>query len=202
MLQTMSNQSRDRPPMPNRQSSTSIPQSRHGIRMSDLDMDRTSAAEALGLLAVSITSPNSLAQSEIRVASQGTSSSSGNSVNNSSQGYPLLFPLGPSITPTLQQLTALLPPPHELDILINEFLFDLSFLPLVHAPTFRERYRNFDASSTRNDPFFVALLLAISGWQTHWRMTDPRVGRSESGGDISGGRNYLQAALDTLHLAG
>lgn len=59
----------------------------------------------------------------------------------------------------------------QLDALVQLFLIrDVPYLPILHVPSFRRRYRAFDISSARSDPFFLALLLAIVGWSMHSRL--------------------------------
>lgn len=88
--------------------------------------------------------------------------------------------------------------PLKLDLAVFTFLIeDMSEFPIVHRPSFRRRYSNFSAINSHNDPFFVALLLAIVGWTTHMKV-------EQATPSIKGGKahTYFAASLEILNLAG
>ncbi|KAL8276401.1 hypothetical protein RQP46_011199 [Phenoliferia psychrophenolica] len=157
-------------------------QSAVGARPQDLDVERTSAAEALGLLA-------------------GTSNAGGGAAAGAGAAH-LLGPVAGS-SQTIDQILSILPHRIELDMLVTQFLSeDTPTLPVVHVPSFRERYHSFDRTSARTEPFFVAFLFAVSGWSTYFKTTDPRSPRSGAAVKEGTAKTYLNAAMEALHVGG
>ncbi len=91
----------------------------------------------------------------------------------------------------------------QLDALVTQFTTEeIIFLPIVHVPTFRARYAAFDRTTARDDPNFVALLLAIAGWGTYWRTTDPRAAKTAAVVKEGTIKTYLSSSMEALHAAG
>lgn len=91
----------------------------------------------------------------------------------------------------------------QLDALVSHFVTEeITHLPIVHVPSFRARYATFDRTTARDEPGFVALLLAMAGWGTHWRTTDPRATRTSAVVKEGTVRAYLGSAMEALHAAG
>lgn len=87
-------------------------------------------------------------------------------------------------------------------MLLQQFLSQTILLfPIVHVPSFRERYRTYDSTTARSEPFFTALLFAVAGWETHWRTTDPRA-RGMAAVKEGTIRMYLSSAMEILHVSG
>jgi hypothetical protein len=85
--------------------------------------------------------------------------------------------------------------------MIHRFLTEeLPFLPIVHVPSFRQRYQAFDRSFAAEDPFFAALLFAIAGWETHWKGTDPRTPVVDLSSRLV--QTYVEAAMEVTKEAG
>lgn len=88
-------------------------------------------------------------------------------------------------------------------MLVAQFITeDVSTLPVIHVPSFRERYRLFDRTSARTEPFFVAFLFAVSGWSTYFKTTDPRTPKSGAAVKEGTAKTYLNAAMEALHVGG
>lgn len=121
---------------------------------------------------------------------------------------PSVFPSAPSASPSFSQLVSMLPQPQELDMMVADFLNPsvTSFLPLIHAPSFLDRYRLFAhyrlTGGLGDHLHLIAFLLAISGWETYRSTRDPRTNRVTLAGRQATARAYIQASMDSLHLAG
>ncbi|ORY61919.1 hypothetical protein BCR35DRAFT_309003 [Leucosporidium creatinivorum] len=93
---------------------------------------------------------------------------------------------------TIAELARNLPLRAELDALVQLFLIrDVPYLPILHVPSFRQRYQAFDVSSAHSQPFFLALLLAIAGWSVHSRLMGRKTDKSA----------LLGAAMEVLTIA-
>jgi hypothetical protein len=68
---------------------------------------------------------------------------------------------------------------------------DVPYLPILHVPSFRQRYQALDITSAHSDPFFVALLLAIVGWSLQSRLMGRRTSKC----------GLIEAAKEVLNVA-
>ncbi|KAI5480949.1 hypothetical protein MNV49_006759 [Pseudohyphozyma bogoriensis] len=100
----------------------------------------------------------------------------------------------------LDHILSSLPSRNELDTLVHQFILEeAARLPIIHANSFRARYRTFDRTSGRSDPFFAAFLFSIAAWGTYWRATDSRSGVT---GASAAHKAYFDSAMQCLHLGG
>lgn len=67
------------------------------------------------------------------------------------------------------------------------------FLPILHVPTFRERYQAFEPSLASSQPFLLALVLALAEWAGQSTSMGKRMNSADSA--------LLDAAMHTLIIA-
>ncbi|KAH8918939.1 hypothetical protein BT69DRAFT_532344 [Atractiella rhizophila] len=83
-----------------------------------------------------------------------------------------VFPLASS-SANMEQIITIMPLRIELDLQVQQFINDIVWtLPIFHVPTFNARYRALERITSKSDPFFISLLLAIAGYVSYWRATD------------------------------
>ncbi|GAA5910931.1 Zn(II)2Cys6 transcription factor [Sporobolomyces salmoneus] len=100
-------------------------------------------------------------------------------------------------------LVGLLPSRRELDILVARFLAsEPNFLPVVHVPSFQQRYKTFSHSTATEQPFLLAFLLSIVSYEMGWQITDSELSKTAGVQKENAMKRLFEAASETLRMAG
>ncbi|BGP13854.1 hypothetical protein JCM10213_002492 [Rhodosporidiobolus nylandii] len=101
----------------------------------------------------------------------------------------------------VSHLITLLPVKKELEALISRFLMsELLFFPIVHVPTFNARVGAYTNATAPEQPFFLAVLLAIAGFEMGWQLTEPGLSRVAGIEKENAAKRFLEASLEALRM--